>query len=302
MAVILNKQLQISRSFLLYTINRRRIITMGKGKVRNRDKDWYDSEEDIFSPGTSPNLAGGYTTSAASYRGDSFSSRNFVAARQPVITPRNPMQENYLSLLENPNPPIVISTGPAGTSKTYLCNAVAIKKLLDGTYEKLIITRPAVSTDEDIGFLPGTLEDKMLPWVYPIYDVFHKFVSPSAVKNMITKGQIEICPLAFMRGRTFDNAFIIADEMQNSTPNQMLMMLTRIGQNSKMVITGDIQQHDRKYYDNGLKDFLIKLRNRPNSKFGLVEFKTDDVIRHPIIKDVLSMYDNNIIISNNMNY
>jgi len=275
----------ISRTFLLSpSINRRTLSKMGKGnKVRNRDRDWYDSEEDLFSPGTSPMVS--------SYEAAALSSRSYMG-RMPVITPRNVTQERYISYLENPNPPIIIASGPAGSAKTYLCNAIAIKKLLNGTYEKLIITRPAVSTDEDIGFLPGTLEDKMMPWMTPIYDVFHKFVSPASVKSMIAKGQIEICPLAFMRGRTFDNAFIVADEMQNSTPNQMLMLLTRIGENSKMVITGDVQQHDRKFYDNGLKDFLNRLKNRKqDTNFGLIEFTAEDVVRHPVIKDVLKMYD-----------
>ena len=115
-----------------------------------------------------------------------------------------------------------------------------------------MITRPAVSVDEQHGFLPGTLEEKMDPWLRPIYDVFYKFITPAQVNNLINKQQIEICPLAYMRGRTFDNAWICADEMQNSTPQQMLMLLTRIGKNSKLVITGDPAQHDRGFEKNGL--------------------------------------------------
>lgn len=268
------------------SINRRRIITMGK-KGRNRDRDYYDSDDDIFSPGTSPTVL----MMSSSYRSETYSTKSGASPKVSPIIPRNENQQKYMNVLETPNPPIIVATGPAGTAKTYLCSGVAMKKLLSGAIEKIIITRPAVSTDEDIGFLPGTLEDKMLPWMLPIYDVFHKFVTPNVVKNMITKGQIEICPLAFMRGRTFDNTFIIADEMQNSTPNQMLMILTRIGENSKMVITGDIQQHDRKYTDNGLKDFLMKLKTRENKNFELIDFTPEDVVRHPVIKDVLKMYN-----------
>lgn len=287
MAQVLYRQC-ISRGILISSsINRRTKITMGK-KGRNRDRDYYDSEDDLlFSPGTSPNIL----MMSSSYRSETFSTKSIVPPKVSPIVPRNPTQEKYITALENPNPPIILATGPAGSAKTYLCSGVAMKKLLSGAYEKIIITRPAVSTDEDIGFLPGSLEDKMLPWMIPIYDVFHKFVSPATVKSMIAKGQIEICPLAYMRGRTFDNAFIIADEMQNSTPNQMLMILTRIGENSKMVITGDIQQHDRKYYDNGLKDFSNRIIRNKNENIETIQFVADDVVRHPIIKDVLRMYN-----------
>ena len=284
--MLLKMSCTLTRTFLFSNvITRRRITTMGKNsKVRNRDKDWYDdSEDEVFFPGSSPVFS--------SFKSEATSQRSYTAARMPTITLRNATQEKYFSMLENPNPPIVIASGPAGSAKTYLCNCIGMKNLLNGTYEKLIITRPAVSTDEEIGFLPGTLEDKMMPWMTPIYDVFHKFIPPSTVKSMIAKGQIEICPLAFMRGRTFDNAFIVADEMQNSTPNQMLMMLTRIGENSKMVITGDIQQHDRKYFDNGLKDFLYRLKkDDKNENFGIIEFTANDIVRHPVIKEVLEMY------------
>ena len=204
------------------------------------------------------------------------------------------MQEKYVQCLETEHPSIVVSIGPAGVAKTYLCNAIGIQKLLSGAVDKLIITRPAVSVDEQHGFLPGTLEEKMDPWLRPIYDVFYKFVSPAKVHTLIASQKIEICPLAYMRGRTFDNAWICADEMQNSTTQQMLMLLTRIGKNSKLVITGDPAQHDRGFHQNGLQDLLLRLHHQKDavgSDVRLIEFTEEHVERHPVIKKILKMYN-----------
>lgn len=269
----------------------------GKGKSKARDREmWgFDSDDDF---GKSPNIGSPFMHE--DIMGSSF--QTMVTMREiKEIRPRNAAQEKYMGLLEN-STPIVVATGPAGVAKTYLCNAVGIQKLLSGSVDKLIITRPAVSVDEQHGFLPGTLEEKMDPWLRPIYDVFYKFVPPTKVQSLIQKQQIEICPLAYMRGRTFDNAWICADEMQNCTVQQMLMLLTRIGKNSKLVITGDPAQHDRGFDRNGLVDLLYRLRreneHRPIADIQLVEFTEEHVERHPVIKKVLRMYNTEHVPSN----
>ena len=153
--------------------------------------------------------------------------------KQVLIVPRNISQENYLELLKNPKKFIVFAIGPAGTGKTMLGVQMAIKLYKEGVISKIIITRPAVSVDEDHGFLPGTLNQKMEPWTRPIMDVFAEYYHPREIAEMLEDGTIEISPLAYMRGRTFKNAFVVADEMQNATPSQMKMLLTRLGENSR---------------------------------------------------------------------
>ena len=172
------------------------------------------------------------------------------------VVPRNVTQDNLLASLEHTNTSITFAVGPAGTGKTFITTKKAIQSLSSGMVSKVIITRPAISVDEQHGFLPGTLQDKMAPWTRPIIDIFEEHFTPSHIENMIDANIIEIAPLAYMRGRTFKNAFVIADEMQNATREQMKMLLTRIGVGSQMVITGDLRQHDRGFGDNGLKDFL----------------------------------------------
>ena len=163
-----------------------------------------------------------------------------------VLVPRNLNQETYITKLLDPSNVIVFGVGPAGTGKTMLAVLAAIKALKDGSINKIVITRPAVGVDDEKhGFLPGDLNSKMEPWTRPIFDVIQEYYGPKEIKTMIDESVIEISPLAFMRGRTFKNAFIIADEMQNATPNQMKMLLTRIGDESRMAVTGDIQQTDR---------------------------------------------------------
>jgi phosphate starvation-inducible protein PhoH and related proteins len=189
--------------------------------------------------------------------------------------------------------PVVVGTGPAGTGKTLLaCNA-ASKALATGRVERLILTRPAVSVDEQHGYLPGNLDQKMEPWTRPLFDSLYKFITPKKVRDMMYDHQIEICPLAYMRGRTFDNAWIIGDEMQNSTPGQMKMLLTRIGQDSKMVVLGDTAQHDRGFEENGLKDLILRLETAPSiTKVNLyhINFDENDVVRNDVIKQILKLY------------
>tara|TARA_B100000902_G_C27217407_1_gene867778 strand:- start:831 stop:1328 length:498 start_codon:yes stop_codon:yes gene_type:complete len=159
----------------------------------------------------------------------------------------------------------------------------------EGLVDKIIVTRPAVSVDEDLGFLPGTLEQKMAPWTRPIFDVLREYFTSQEIEGMIQEGIIEIAPLAYMRGRTFKSAVIIADEMQNATPSQMKMLLTRLGEGSKMAVTGDLAQADR-LTDNGLLDFIKHLRSSSVNRLDIVEFYHEDIERHQAVKEVLEVY------------
>ena len=205
-----------------------------------------------------------------------------------MLSARNLAQRRYIDLLSS-RVPIVIGSGPAGTGKTLLACNVGSKTLQRGGVSKLILTRPAVSVDEQHGFLPGSLEQKMSPWTRPMFDALSIHFRPKDIKTMMADGLIEVCPLAYMRGRTFDNAWIIGDEMQNSTPSQMKMLLTRIGYNSKLVIAGDVHQHDRGFENNGLSDLISKLQESDNIKH--IQFTEDDIERHEVIKEVLQMYE-----------
>ncbi len=209
-----------------------------------------------------------------------------------TITPRNLKQRYLLSLLENPNKHINFAIGPAGTGKTLISTLYAIKKFQEGEIKKIVITRPAVSVDEQHGFLPGTLVEKMGPWTRPMFDIFEEYYAPYQIEKMIKDNVIEIAPLAYMRGRTFKNALIIADEMQNATDSQMKMLLTRVGDCSKLVVTGDLEQHDRGYQDNGLKMFTDRLTQYHSDMIGVVEFSSDEVERHPVVSEVLNIYAN----------
>lgn len=210
--------------------------------------------------------------------------------KQVEILPKNMRQEDYLALLEDPRKHIVFAIGPAGTGKTLLACLLAVRELKAGRIDKIIITRPAVSVDEQHGFLPGTLIEKMQPWTRPIFDVFEQYWSPKYIENMIEENVIEVAPLAYMRGRTFENAILIADEMQNATPSQMKMLLTRIGNGSRIFVTGDLAQHDRGFESNGLKDFVTKLTTTSSKMIGVVEFEQKDVERHPAVAEVLKIY------------
>ena len=209
-----------------------------------------------------------------------------------VLVPRNLNQETYIEKLLNPGNVIVFGIGPAGTGKTMLAVLAAIKEYKDGTVDRIVVTRPAVGVDDEKhGFLPGDLNSKMEPWTRPIFDVIQEYYSPNEVKKMLEEGVIEISPLAFMRGRTFKKAYIIADEMQNATPNQMKMLLTRIGDDSRMVVTGDVQQTDRREAQNGLIDFGRLFEQFANSQFiRMVNFTHGDIERHPAVSEVLSIY------------
>lgn len=206
------------------------------------------------------------------------------------IVPRNVAQERYVDLLNDDDKHIIFAMGPAGCGKTLLATLYAIKCYQEGLIEKIIITRPAVSVDEQHGFLPGSLIEKMAPWVLPIIDVFKEHYTPAQVDKMLREEIIDICPLAYMRGRTFKNAIILADEMQNSTPNQMQMVLTRIGEGSRMIVTGDLAQHDRGFEKNGLKDFTDKLLRTGSKSLAVATFAAKDVERHEVIEEILNIY------------
>ena len=207
------------------------------------------------------------------------------------IVPRNFHQDDLLGLIEDKNINIVFAVGPAGTGKTLISTLAGIRALKQNKIDKFVVTRPAVSVDEQHGFLPGTLMEKMAPWTRPIFDVFEEYYTPDQIEFMINDNKIEIAPLAYMRGRTFKNSYIIADEMQNATDSQMKMLLTRIGDNSKLVVTGDLAQHDRGFESNGLKMFIDRLIASQSERIKLVSFDDGDIERHPVVAEVLNIYN-----------
>lgn len=204
------------------------------------------------------------------------------------MIPRNTAQETYIDALLEKR--MVFAVGPAGTGKTLLAVLRAIKALREQEITKIILTRPAVSVDEKHGFLPGDLNAKMEPWTRPIFDVFEEYYGLQETKKMLDEGTIEIAPLGFMRGRTFKNAYVIADEMQNATPDQTKMLLTRIGEGSSMIITGDLRQHDRGFEKNGLKDFLERLHLVKKDSMAICTFRREHIERDPIVAEVLEIY------------
>jgi phosphate starvation-inducible PhoH-like protein len=224
-----------------------------------------------------------------------YSQRN-AKSIAPKYQPKTPNQVLYQKYLNNPDTSIVLGIGPAGCGKTLFACLTALDQLKRGHIEKIVLTRPIVPVeDEEIGFLPGTLVNKMDPWTRPMFDIILEHYQQHELTMMLKNNIIEISPLAFMRGRTFKNSFIIADEMQNSSPNQMLMLTTRLGTNSKLVITGDLKQSDKtiKNAENGLRDLMYKLRRPENQELDeikMVEMQYEDVERSPIVKKMLEIY------------
>lgn len=220
-----------------------------------------------------------------------------ICSFRVLYTPKNPKQEKLDTYLRQ-NFPIVVAEGPAGTGKTLVSTQHAIQLLHEDKIKKIIMTRPTVFTGADIGFLPGTLEDKMQPWMMPMLDIFQEFYSKDKLKKLMYDGVVEIVPLGFMRGRSFRNSAIIADEMQNSSTEQMKMLLTRIGENSKLIITGDLNQSDLSGdATNGLQDFIERLsikytrpREMINDRIAVVRLDGQCIERHPVIIKILELY------------
>ena len=206
-----------------------------------------------------------------------------------TINPRNVNQQTLMTHLQSSSVNIIFAIGPAGTGKTYISTLIGINELKLGNINKIVITRPNVSTDEQLGFLPGDIDDKMAPWILPIRDIFEEYYSSEQIDFMIKDKKIEISPLAYMRGRSFKNAWIIADECQLTTSPQMKMLLTRIGENCTLVITGDLDQADHGS-NNGLQDFLSRFNQHRSNRIKIVRFEQSDIERHPIIAEILSYY------------
>ena len=214
-----------------------------------------------------------------------------VKQRAIDIVPRTRNQERLVLALQDADLPIVITAGPAGTGKTYLAMLAAVKAFRAGDVDRIVLTRPAVGVeDEKHGFLPGDLNQKMDPWVRPLTDILREYYRPQDIAAMLEEQTIEIAPLAFMRGRTLKNAYVVADEMQNATPNQCKMLMTRIGKDSKIVITGDIEQADRIRGNNGLADLCQKLSEGGVKGIAVCNLDNRDIQRHAIIDSVLRLY------------
>ena len=212
----------------------------------------------------------------------------YITSKKTTITPKSPAQKEYIDAIRKYD--IVFGIGPAGTGKTYLAMAMAISSLTKGVVDRIILTRPAVEAGEELGFLPGDLAEKVDPYLRPLYDALHDMMRFEKVSNLMQKGAIEVAPIAFMRGRTLNDSFIILDEAQNTTPEQMKMFLTRIGFNSKAVITGDITQIDLPTERiSGLIQAKNILQEIEDLKF--VFFSKQDVVRHTLVQHIIKAYE-----------
>jgi len=211
-----------------------------------------------------------------------------TSPRKAVVSPKTPGQRRYIEAIRRHD--ITFGLGPAGTGKTYLAMAMAAAALRAGQVNRLLLTRPAVEAGEALGFLPGDLQEKLAPYLRPLYDALHDMLPAEEIQRHMERGVIEIAPLAYMRGRTLNNAFIIFDEAQNSTGEQMFMFLTRLGFNSKAVITGDLTQIDLpKSKPSGLLEARQALRNVEG--IAIIELGRKDVVRHPLVRRILAAYE-----------
>ncbi len=219
---------------------------------------------------------------------DIFLDTIYIAAHKRVITPKSVAQKAYIDAIRNHD--IVFAIGPAGTGKTYLAMAMGVAALLKQEFARIILTRPAVEAGEKLGFLPGDLAEKVNPYLRPLYDALHDMVDFDRARKMLERGTIEVAPLAFMRGRTLNDSFVILDEAQNTTPEQMKMFLTRLGYGSKAIITGDVTQIDLPAGKiSGLKEAQHVLRDIAGIKF--VRFSERDVVRHRLVQDIITAYE-----------
>jgi phosphate starvation-inducible PhoH-like protein len=197
-------------------------------------------------------------------------------------------QRQYIQALRQND--LTFCTGPAGTGKTFLAVVVAVQALLATQYERLILTRPAVEAGEKLGFLPGDLQQKVNPYLRPLYDAINEFIDPEKVPSLIERGVIEVAPLAYMRGRTLNNAFVIVDEAQNTTPSQMKMVLTRLGFRSRMVVTGDMTQTDLPLNQQSGLDVALKILQNVEG-IACCEFSQKDVVRHALVQRIVAAYE-----------
>lgn len=213
--------------------------------------------------------------------------RLVIPTKLKRISPRSPIQTAFIKAMRQNS--LVFALGPAGTGKTYLAVAQAVSWLLEGRVDRIVLSRPAVEAGERLGFLPGDLKEKVDPYLRPIYDALNDMLPADQVERRLSSGEIEIAPLAFMRGRTLAHSFVILDEAQNTTPVQMKMLLTRLGEKSRMVITGDLTQIDLPpNQSSGLDQAVYRLQHIPDIAF--VEFSEADVVRHPIVAKIISAY------------
>jgi len=219
---------------------------------------------------------------------DIFLDTVFISAHKRTITPKSVVQKEYIDAIRNFD--IVFGIGPAGTGKTYLAMAMAVAELMKNSFSRIILTRPAVEAGEKLGFLPGDLAEKVNPYLRPLYDALHDMVDFDRARRMVERGTIEVAPLAFMRGRTLNDSFVILDEAQNTTTEQMKMFLTRLGYGSKAVITGDVTQIDLPAGKaSGLKEAQAILRGI--SGIRIIQFTERDVVRHPLVQEIITAYD-----------
>ncbi len=211
-----------------------------------------------------------------------------IHTKKRLIQPRTPGQASYIEALRHHE--LVFGVGPAGTGKTYLAVAIGVELMLQGKIDRMILSRPAVEAGEKLGFLPGDLKEKVDPFLRPLYDALHEMLPPELVLKKMLNNEIEVAPLAFMRGRTLSSAFVILDEAQNATPMQMKMFLTRLGPHSRMVINGDVTQVDLpSNVQSGLQDALNKLSHV--EEIGIVHLTDKDVVRHPLVSTIIKAYD-----------
>jgi len=223
---------------------------------------------------------------------DIFLDTIYISSHKRVITPKSVAQKAYIDAIRRYD--IVFGIGPAGTGKTYLAMAMAVAELMKNNYVRIILTRPAVEAGEKLGFLPGDLAEKVNPYLRPLYDALHDMVDYDKAHKLVERGTIEVAPLAFMRGRTLNDSFVILDEAQNTTPEQMKMFLTRLGYGSKAVITGDVTQIDLPAgKPSGLKEAWRILKGVEGIRF--ITFTERDVARHRLVQDIIAAYERNEI-------
>jgi phosphate starvation-inducible PhoH-like protein len=273
------------------------IIASGKEENLDRFEEFMEKVSSYFevghvlTPSDIRNLAIGFRLEKENQKApkeEDFTDTILFSHKRKPIMAKTPTQKLYVETIKQND--ITFGIGPAGTGKTYLAMAVAVSYLKQNKVNRIILTRPAVEAGEKLGFLPGSLEEKVDPYLRPLYDALYDMVDPEKVSDMIEKKVIEVAPLAFMRGRTLNDAFIILDEAQNTTKEQMKMLLTRIGFGSKAVITGDITQIDLpKTAQSGLVEAINVLQDVKG--IGFVKFSEKDVVRHPIVQRIIEAYN-----------